>query len=162
MKNLRHLSLNELAALGEKSFRARQIHEWIWQKHVRSIDDMSNLPLALRNRLKEEYDLFRLEIDHTQLSNDGTIKNRFVLHDGHFVEGVLIPTETRMTACVSSSAVRMAAIFAPGKAARTDCTKGFCKASSSAARRSACRASDTVGCPPPETTDTPQRLPVQP
>lgn len=102
MKNLRHLSLDELGQLGEKPFRAKQIHEWIWQKHVSSIDGMSNLPLALRNRLKEEYDLFRLEIDHTQHSNDGTIKNRFVLHDGHFVEGVLIPTETRMTACVSS------------------------------------------------------------
>lgn len=102
MKNLRHLSLDELGQLDEKPFRAKQIHEWIWQKHVSSIGGMSNLPLALRNRLMGEYDLFRLEIDHTQRSNDGTIKNRFVLHDGHFVEGVLIPTETRMTACVSS------------------------------------------------------------
>lgn len=106
MKNLRHLTSAELGALvadmGEKPYRAKQIHEWIWQKGVSSIDDMSNLSKAFKEKLKEGYDLFKLKIDHSQFSEDTTIKNRFVLHDGHFVEGVLIPTETRMTACVSS------------------------------------------------------------
>jgi len=106
MKNLRHLSSAELntlvADLGEKPYRAKQIHEWIWQKGISSIDEMSNLSKAFKEKLKEDYSLFKLEIDHSQFSEDTTIKNRFVLHDGHFVEGVLIPTETRMTACVSS------------------------------------------------------------
>ncbi len=106
MKNLRHLTLPEIEALiadwGEKPFRARQIYEWIWKHGAASIDDMLNLSKALREKLKEQYSLFSLSIHHTQLSDDTTIKNRFVLHDGHYVEGVLIPTPTRMTACVSS------------------------------------------------------------
>jgi 23S rRNA (adenine2503-C2)-methyltransferase len=106
MKNLRHLSQAELETLiisiGEKPFRVKQISEWIWQKNISSIDEMLNLSKATRERLKEEYFLGKLNIDHTQISDDTTIKNRFVLHDGHFVEGVLIPTETRVTACVSS------------------------------------------------------------
>jgi 23S rRNA (adenine2503-C2)-methyltransferase len=106
MKNLRHLSQAELETLiisiGEKPFRVKQINEWIWQKNISSIDEMLNLSKTTRERLKEEYFLGKLNIDHTQISDDTTIKNRFVLHDGHFVEGVLIPTETRVTACVSS------------------------------------------------------------
>jgi 23S rRNA (adenine2503-C2)-methyltransferase len=106
MKNLRHLSQTELETLiisiGEKPFRVKQINEWIWQKNITSIDEMLNVSKVTRERLKEEYFLGKLTIDHTQISDDTTIKNRFVLHDGHFVEGVLIPTDTRMTACVSS------------------------------------------------------------
>jgi 23S rRNA (adenine2503-C2)-methyltransferase len=106
MKNLRHLSQAELETLiisiGEKPFRVKQINEWIWQKNISSIDEMLNVSKATRERLKEDYFLGKLNIDHTQISDDTTIKNRFVLHDGHFVEGVLIPTETRVTACVSS------------------------------------------------------------
>ena len=106
MKNLRHLSQAELETLiisiGEKPFRVKQINEWIWQKNISSIDEMLNVSKSTRERLKEDYFLGKLNIDHTQISDDTTIKNRFVLHDGHFVEGVLIPTETRVTACVSS------------------------------------------------------------
>ena len=106
MKNLRHLSLSQIESLlalwGEKPFRAKQIYEWIWKHGVRSVDDMLNLSKALREKIKEEYSLFSISTHHTQLSDDTTIKNRFQLHDGHFVEGVLIPTDTRMTACVSS------------------------------------------------------------
>ena len=106
MKNLRHLTLAEietlLATWGEKPFRAKQIYEWIWKHGASSIDEMLNLSKALREKMKEEYVLNAVKIHHTQLSDDTTIKNRFVLHDGHFVEGVLIPTSTRMTACVSS------------------------------------------------------------
>ncbi len=87
---------------GEKPFRAGQMNDWIWKQGVSSIDAMLNLSKALREKLKEHFVLHAVEIHHTQLSNDTTIKNRFVLHDGHYVEGVLIPTETRMTACVSS------------------------------------------------------------
>jgi 23S rRNA (adenine2503-C2)-methyltransferase len=106
MKNLRHLDQTQLKELivkvGEKPFRVQQINEWIWKKGIASIDDMSNLSKAIREKLKEDFTLEKLLIDHTQISDDTTLKNRFVLHDGHFVEGVLIPTENRMTACVSS------------------------------------------------------------
>lgn len=106
MKNLRHLSLHEIEnfmkQIGEKPFRAKQIFDWIWKHHVNTIEEMSNISKELRDKLKAEYTLNTVQIHHTQLSSDSTIKNRFVLHDGSFVEGVLIPTETRMTACVSS------------------------------------------------------------
>jgi 23S rRNA (adenine2503-C2)-methyltransferase len=106
MKNLRHLSIlqleEEIDKLGEKKFRAKQIHEWLWQKGVTTIDEMSNLSLAFKDTLKKYFVLEAVEINHSQFSTDGTVKNRFVLHDGYFIEGVLIPTEHRLTACVSS------------------------------------------------------------
>lgn len=106
MKNVRHLNLVELKAyfesIGEKSFRAKQVYEWIWQKHALRFDDMSNLSKELRIRLSEDFILPALRIDATQYSSDGTIKSRFRTHDDHLVEGVLIPTEDRKTACVSS------------------------------------------------------------
>ncbi len=106
MENLRHLSTQEIEdavlALGEKRFRAPQILDWIWKKNVGSIDEMLNLSKSFREALKEKYTINKVTVDHEQFSNDGTIKSRFQLHDGHFIEGVLIPTENRMTACVSS------------------------------------------------------------
>lgn len=105
-KNIRHLSLPALQeyfnTIGEKPFRAKQVYEWLWQKHAGSFDAMTNLSKQLRSALEEHFTLPALKVDATQHSNDGTIKNRFRLHDGHLVEGVLIPTENRQTACVSS------------------------------------------------------------
>jgi len=106
MKNLRHLSLEALQELmqawNEPSFRGKQIYEWIWQKSAGSIGEMTNLPKALREKLSEAFYIPAVQVHHTQQSSDGTIKSRLQLHDGHFIEGVLIPTEKRMTACVSS------------------------------------------------------------
>jgi 23S rRNA (adenine2503-C2)-methyltransferase len=105
-KNIRHLNLNELEAffetLGEKKFRAKQVYEWIWLKHAGSFDAMTNLSKELRTRLAENFDFPALTIDVLQHSSDGTVKSRFKTADGHLVEGVLIPTENRQTACVSS------------------------------------------------------------
>src|SRR5689334_7657847 len=105
-KNIRQLSFEELEkyfeALGEKKFRAKQVYEWLWQKQAQGIDDMTNLSKDLRNKLKEDFSLPALRIDIIQHSADGTIKTRFKTWDGHLVEGVLIPTESRHTACVSS------------------------------------------------------------
>ena len=105
-KNIRHLSLSELEqyfeTIGEKKFRARQVYEWLWQKHAGSFDAMTNLSKDLRIKLQENFSLPALTIDVTQHSSDGTIKSRFRTSDGHLVEGVLIPTENRNTACVSS------------------------------------------------------------
>ncbi len=104
--NIRDLSLEELVqyfeSLGEKKFRATQVYEWLWQKHAHSFADMTNLSKDLRQKLGENFTLPALSIDATQYSADGTIKSRFRTHDGQLVEGVLIPTDERKTACVSS------------------------------------------------------------
>ncbi|HQE11421.1 MAG TPA: 23S rRNA (adenine(2503)-C(2))-methyltransferase RlmN [Flavipsychrobacter sp.] len=106
MKNLRELDLSQLqtliASFDEPKYRAAQVNEWIWKKHVASIDGMSSLSKMLREKLKETYFIPKVGIHHTQHSSDGTIKNRMILHDGHFIESVLIPTDKRMTVCVSS------------------------------------------------------------
>lgn len=106
MKNLRNIGLEELEILfkewGEPKFRARQVHEWIWKKFAGTIDEMTNLSKTLREKLSAEFFIPKVKTHHSQFSSDGTIKNRLQLHDGYFVESVLIPTEKRMTVCVSS------------------------------------------------------------
>ena len=94
----------QLLAMGEKKFRAKQIYEWLWQKGAHSFDEMTNLSLGLRQKLAEQYDLRPIVIDQVQRSEDGTVKTRFRLHDGHLIESVLIPvpTDKRFTVCVSS------------------------------------------------------------
>jgi 23S rRNA (adenine2503-C2)-methyltransferase len=104
--NIRHLTLPDLEKyfeqMGEKKFRAKQVYEWIWQKSAPSFEGMTNLSKDLRFKLKEHFSFPALQIETTQYSADGTIKSRFTTADGHLVEGVLIPTESRHTACVSS------------------------------------------------------------
>jgi 23S rRNA (adenine2503-C2)-methyltransferase len=106
LKNIRHLSLAELEAyfqtLGEKKFRARQVWEWLWQRGAHSFADMTNLSKDLRQKLGDNFALPALTIDATQKSADGTVKFGFRTYEGHLCEGVLIPTENRYTACVSS------------------------------------------------------------
>jgi adenine C2-methylase RlmN of 23S rRNA A2503 and tRNA A37 len=106
MKNLRALSLTDLELQlkewGEPSFRSKQIHDWIWKKFASDISEMTNLPKSLREKLDALYFIPKVQIHHSQYSSDGTIKNRLMLHDAHYVESVLIPTEKRMTVCVSS------------------------------------------------------------
>ncbi len=105
-KNIRHLTLAEIEQyfeeLGEKKFRAKQVYEWIWQKNARTFADMTNLSKDLRQKLGDTFTLPALAVDTIQHSTDGTIKSRFKTHDGHLIEGVLIPTTSRFTACVSS------------------------------------------------------------
>lgn len=105
-QDIRKLSLQELEtffeANGEKKFRAKQVYEWLWKKSAVSLEEMSNLSKQVREMLGRHFVIQPIVIDHYQTSNDRTIKNAFRLHDGHLIEGVLIPTESRMTACVSS------------------------------------------------------------
>ncbi|HOZ84851.1 MAG TPA: 23S rRNA (adenine(2503)-C(2))-methyltransferase RlmN [Niabella sp.] len=105
-QNIRHLAKVELekyfSTIGEKKFRTNQVWEWLWQKPVQSFEDMSNLSKDLRERLKKDFTLPALQVDTSQYSDDGTIKSRFKTIEGHMTEGVLIPTEERKTACVSS------------------------------------------------------------
>ena len=93
-----------ITSMGEPSFRSKQISEWLWQKSARSFDEMTNLSKALRTRLQENFELRPIITDKVQNSNDGTIKSRFILHDGHKIESVLIPVpgENRFTVCVST------------------------------------------------------------
>lgn len=106
VKNIRHLSLAELEEyfekIGEKKFRAKQVYEWLWLKPVQHFDAMTNISKELREKLAAEFILPGLTVDTVQTSDDGTVKTRFKTHDGHFIEGVLIPTKSRFTACVSS------------------------------------------------------------
>lgn len=105
-KDLRKISDAELSVyleeIGEKPFRVKQIKEWLWKKSVRSIDHMSNLSLATREKLKQDFEVRAINVDHFQKSADGTIKSAVKLYDDHLVESVLIPADDRMTACVSS------------------------------------------------------------
>lgn len=104
--DIRKTSIENLTSIlkniGEPAFRSKQIAEWIWKKSATNFDDMSNLPLSLREKLKSYFVFNPIQIYTLQKSNDGTIKTAFKLHDGHLIEGVLIPSEDRATACVSS------------------------------------------------------------
>ncbi len=105
-KDIRNLSAleikNFLIENAEPAFRAKQISEWLWAKSASSFDQMSNLSKSLREKLHANFSLNAISIDQTQYSSDRTIKNTFKLYDGNIIEGVLIPTPERITACVSS------------------------------------------------------------
>lgn len=105
-QDIRNLSFekltNTLGQLGEKPYRAKQIYEWLWKKSAGSFEEMTNLSKDTREWLADNFVFNKLILDQQQLSSDGTIKSSFRLHDDNLVEGVLIPTENRMTACISS------------------------------------------------------------
>ncbi|MHA8074914.1 23S rRNA (adenine(2503)-C(2))-methyltransferase RlmN [Aquirufa sp. HETE-40SA] len=92
----------EMLAAGEPAFRAKQVYEWIWKKAARSFDAMGNVPKTTREWLSEKFSLQIVTTAEAQYSSDRTIKSSFQLHDNNLVEGVLIPTRERVTACVSS------------------------------------------------------------
>ncbi len=91
-----------LQANGEKPFKAKQVAEWLWKKSAYTFEEMSNLSIATRKLLNDNFVINTLSIHKQQRSNDGTIKSAFKLYDNNIVEGVLIPVEDRMTACISS------------------------------------------------------------
>lgn len=105
-QNIRHLSKDEIITFftsnKEQAFRAKQVYEWLWKKHATSFDAMTNLSASVRNLLTNHFVINAITISEEQVSSDRTIKNAFKLHDGNIVEGVLIPTPKRMTACISS------------------------------------------------------------
>lgn len=105
-QDIRAIELDQLTSFfvehGEKPFRAKQVYEWLWKKSARSFDDMTNLSLQTRALMKSHFVINGISIGESQKSKDGTIKNAFRLHDNYVIEGVLIPTPSRMTACVSS------------------------------------------------------------
>ena len=105
-KDIRVLTFNEILTFCSEhklpKFRAKQIWEWIWKQHVSSFDKMTSLTKEIRELLKKNFELKNLEIYRTEKSLDGTIKYSFQLHDKLLIEGVLIPSGKRLTACISS------------------------------------------------------------
>ncbi|SEA85258.1 23S rRNA (adenine(2503)-C(2))-methyltransferase RlmN [Pedobacter hartonius] len=104
--DIRSLNLVQLQQhfieMNEPAYRAKQVYQWLWEKSARSFEEMSNLSKDLRRKLDESYAINVVSVSNSQFSNDHTIKSAFRLYDGNIVEGVLIPMEERMTACVSS------------------------------------------------------------
>ncbi len=104
--DIRGLSEEQIIEFFEKkgfdSYRGRQVYEWIWRKSCYSFDEMTNISKDLRDVLDNHFVINHIQVDKIQKSFDGTIKNALKLHDDHTVESVLIPTDDRTTACVSS------------------------------------------------------------
>jgi 23S rRNA (adenine2503-C2)-methyltransferase len=105
-KDIRTLTLDELVAFfeanGEKKFRAKQVMEWLWKKSATSFDQMNNVGKGVTNLLSEHFELKTIKLADQQISSDRTIKSAFEVDPDKVVEGVLIPTTNRMTACISS------------------------------------------------------------
>ncbi len=105
-KDIRKLDLEDIKVFlienKEKAFRAKQIMEWLWKKSAVSFEEMTNLSLATRELLSRHFEILPVQLGNQQQSDDGTIKYLFDLHDQNQVEGVLIPTPDRVTACISS------------------------------------------------------------
>ncbi|NEW80544.1 MAG: 23S rRNA (adenine(2503)-C(2))-methyltransferase RlmN [Gelidibacter sp.] len=105
-KDIRALTKTQLRDFfvekGDKEFRGNQVYEWLWIKSAHSFEDMTNISKETRQMLEDNFVINHIEVDTMQRSADGTVKNAVRLHDGLIVESVLIPTESRTTACVSS------------------------------------------------------------
>ena len=105
-KNIRTLTLDELKDFFKMNdmpaFRAKQVYEWLWKKSVSSFEEMRNVSKETIQLLDEHFVILHAKITESQKSADRTIKSAFGLYDNNNVEGVLIPTKSRMTACISS------------------------------------------------------------
>ena len=106
MKNIKDYNLDdlkeEMLSIGEKSFRAEQIFKWIFVENVTSFDDMTNISLELREKLKQNYTLGIYKIIRKQESKDGTKKYLFDILDGNAIETVLMQYKHGYSICVSS------------------------------------------------------------
>lgn len=106
--DIRSLSFEDLGvylhSIGEKSFRAEQIFQWIYQKNAWEFEQMSNLSQSLRDRLSIDFLFGRNSLAEIQRGEDGTTKFLLDLADHEKIETVLIPTKTRTTVCVSTQA----------------------------------------------------------
>ena len=105
-RDIRALSLDELRLFftshSVPAFKGNQVYEWLWSKGSHDFQDMTNLLKSHRLLLEKHFVINNIVADELHRSDDGTIKNAIRLHDGYLVESVLIPTESRSTACVSS------------------------------------------------------------
>lgn len=107
MRNIKGLTLDEikdfLKSINEKDFRAKQIYQWLWQKNVSSFDEMNNLSKNLREKLAIEFEIKTIKITYSVKSQkDQSSKFAFLTYDNLLIEGVLIPDQKRVTACIST------------------------------------------------------------
>ena len=106
MKDIRDIHFTELESFlqksGEKPFRAKQIWMGLWKRGAGSFDEMTDLSVALRTKLQENFTFHRAEIVEEVHSTDKSAKFLLQFHDGKMVEGVLIPSKERVTACLST------------------------------------------------------------
>ncbi len=106
MKNIKDYNLEELKkelqSINEKPFRAEQIFRWLYQEKIKSFDEMTNLSLDLREKLKQNYTICNYNILKKQESKDGTIKYLFDVLDGNAIETVLMSYHHGYSICVSS------------------------------------------------------------
>lgn len=106
MKNIKDYDLEdlkqELISIGEKGFRAEQIFKWLYQEKVKSFDEMTNLSLELREKLKNNYTICNYNILKKLESSDGTKKYLFDILDGNIIESVLMEYHYGKSVCVSS------------------------------------------------------------
>jgi 23S rRNA (adenine2503-C2)-methyltransferase len=98
---------DEVVAMGEKPFRAKQLEDWVWSKSAGSFEEMTSLSKTFREKFAQKFSLKRIELSEQQISRDGTVKFAFKVDtvkpgDLNIIEGVLIPTKSRTTACISS------------------------------------------------------------
>lgn len=107
--DIKSMNITELTSyvtgLLEKPFRARQIYQWIHQKQAESIDEMTNLSVSFREKLKRECRFVTLKQADVQVSEqDGTRKYLFALEDGNVIESVLMRYKFGNSVCISSQA----------------------------------------------------------
>ena len=106
MKNIKEYNLDELQeellSIGEKKYRAEQIFKWIYVDKVKEFDEMTNLSIELREKLKQNYTMCNFNIIKKQESSDGTKKYLFDVLDGNAIETVLMEYHHGKTICVSS------------------------------------------------------------
>lgn len=104
--DIRQLSKEQISSFfqqnGLPKYRGSQIYEWIWRKGVTDFNMMTNLSIELRSLLINKFIIKNSKLVSFQKSKDGTIKNKIKLYDGNYIESVLIPSNNRTTACVSS------------------------------------------------------------
>lgn len=105
-KHIKSLSLEEIVSFVRENefqaFHAKQIYEWIWKKRIVSFDQMTNIPTLLRQKLFAGFQCSSIQNSDEYISADGTRKYAFHLYDGNIIESVLIPSESRVTACIST------------------------------------------------------------
>ena len=106
MKNIKDYNLEdlkqEIIQMGEKPFRAEQIFKWIHKENITSFDEMTNVSLELREKLKQDYRMCIFKIIKKQVASDGTIKYLFDILDGNAIETVLMKYHHGYSICVSS------------------------------------------------------------
>ena len=107
MQDIKSFTLEELkeemALLGEKSFRAAQLYQWMHVKLARGFDEMTNLPRSLKEKCAEKYEYTSVKVERMQESAiDGTRKYLFELKDGSLVESVLMKYKHGNSVCISS------------------------------------------------------------